>query len=98
MQTCSGICIHAFTKALPWTPLGDLKHPPDPQLQSLLALLRTGALMYYPQVGKLKSSFSNFKTGNLPELFLEPDNLDTSISTSFSSFLNSLIISAVRCK
>ena len=28
-QSCSGICIHAFTKALPWAPWG-LKAPPRP--------------------------------------------------------------------
>ena len=46
-QNCSGICIYAFTKTLPWTAWG----APDPQLQSCLALPKTDALilfLYYP--------------------------------------------------
>ena len=49
-------------------------------------------------VGKIKSSFLNFKLSYLLDLFLKLYNLDKLISSSLSSFLNLLIISAVGCE
>ena len=49
-------------------------------------------------VGKIKSSFLNSRPCVLPDLFLKLYNLVKSISSLFSSFLNSLNISVIGCE
>ena len=49
-------------------------------------------------VGKIKSSFLDFKPSDMTDLFLKLYNLDKYISSSFNSFLNYSITSAIGCE
>ena len=61
-------------------------------------LFRSTLLIQGNAVCKIKSFFFHSRPCVLPDLFLKLYNLIKSISSSFNSFLNSLIISVVGCE